>query len=104
MSGLRRAGTDGRITTQARHQIAFLRAASACEIFHEGLRGVEREGTVSTITKDKPSAVRHIARTGGRPLCGGGHGGKTASYQIDLGDDPNCEACLKIALGGAGRF
>lgn len=33
----------------------------------------------------------------GRPLCGGGHGGKAIQWQHDIGPS-NCRACAAIAL------
>jgi hypothetical protein len=52
-----------------------------------------------TLTKNERKATRrHIMSGDRRPICGGGYLGKTAQYQIDMGADPNCKACLKIAL------
>jgi hypothetical protein len=55
---------------------------------------------MSTLTRDKKRVRRHAIREDGRPLCGGGHGARTAQFQEDLADDINCAACLKIKNGG----
>ena len=39
---------------------------------------------MSTITRDKARMVRHISAANGRPLCGGGNGGRSSQYQVDL--------------------
>jgi hypothetical protein len=51
---------------------------------------------MSTITRDRKRVRRHAIRPDGRPLCGGGHGARTAQFQEDHVDDVNCVACLKI--------
>jgi hypothetical protein len=52
-----------------------------------------------TLTKnDRKATRRHIMNADRRPICGGGNLGKSAQYQVDMGSDPNCRACLKIAL------
>jgi hypothetical protein len=56
---------------------------------------------VSTITKNVVHASplkRHIEGPNGKPLCGGGNGGRKAGWQIDFGNDPNCEVCLTLAI------
>lgn len=52
---------------------------------------------MSTISKAVRGKVRrHAVADNGKPICGGGHGAKQADYQIDLGDDVDCEPCLTI--------
>lgn len=51
---------------------------------------------MSTLTRDTNRAKRHIAGADGRPLCGGGHGARSAQFQVDLGDDVNCAQCSVI--------
>ena len=58
---------------------------------------------MSSLTRDFKHARRHLVREDGKPLCGGGHGGRTAQYKVDIGDDVNCAACLKIMNGGGTR-
>jgi hypothetical protein len=45
---------------------------------------------------------RHAYNDAGRPVCGGGNGGKTAHWQQDFGDDVNCQACRKIQVTRGG--
>lgn len=48
------------------------------------------------IVKNPHSRVH--ATTGTRPLCGGGHGGRSVQWQQDIGPS-TCKACAKVALG-----
>ena len=54
-------------------------------------------GNMGTLVKGENKTLRrHLARDNGRPLCGGGNGGKTSAYQLDMGDDCNCQQCARI--------
>jgi len=49
------------------------------------------------VVKHAHGRIHHTTREG-RPLCGGGNGGRLGQWQAEIGP-ANCRACLLITTG-----
>lgn len=53
---------------------------------------------LTKLTPGKPRRI-HATNDAGRPMCGGGHGGRATHWQQDMSGPCNCQACAKVVLG-----